>query len=1592
MNDRGETPTSSWQLPDWTWLGRARRSQGGHQAAQHPLVVVAKRPPAGPAAITAAACTADRDRDNRPQAVGELAGWNCSWLWSPGIPWHKFYVSLWGTTVVATDATGGVRRIIRRADADQAGPVSSYQRRVWALAELAPASPAYNLCVALEVDGRLSVRALRRALAEMALRHEILRTSIAARRGEPVQLVAPPALPPLRVAARKDKDKDLAQQVTAEARRPFRLSYGPLWRAVLFRSKAADDVLVLCLHHAVCDDWSLRLLLDELAVLYPAVTAGALGDLPVQYGDFAVWEAARHAGPEVLASLSWWRERLFGLPAIELPADRPPGAGDEGAVVSRELPDSLTRNMKQMARAERASVFMLVLAAWAAVLRRHVSNDDVAVAVPVANRPSVELEPLIGFFTDTVVLRLQASGDITVRQLLRRAAEATLDAHEHVNAPFDLVVRAMQPARRDTHMPLVRTMLNHHPALPTEMTLGRLTARPREVHTGTAKFDVTISVVEHSEHIELTAEYRTARYESRSARRWLAQLEAALKEMVMAPERRVDELELLADTPMNGPAAMMPPGRIDELIAAQAALHPRALAVVSSAGSLSYRALDKKAGEIATLLREHGIGAGSIVGVCLRRKPDLLVALLAVWKSGGAWLLLDPDHPQLWRAGLLADAGASAMVCDRLRVVGLPGHRLPGSASDDLAYLIYTSGSTGEPKGVEISHRSLRNYLRWCVHAYDIAGGRGAVAHSSVAYDFGLTALLGPLVAGRTVTLTDELDSLADLARLLGEPGTPLSFVKLTPTDLMRLAEIMGPEPRWQPPLRLIVGGESLYAEQLRWWRANAPHTILVNEYGPTEATVGCCTFQVRLADLPTSGPVPIGHPIANTVLQVLDEHGRAVPAGAPGELWIGGAGIARGYHNRPTLTSQSFPRGQNEVRYRTGDCVRRRADGMLEHLGRLDDQVKINGIRVEFAEIEAAMMGHPAVRNAAVAARASPGGRLGLVGYIVGSATAAELRGWLADRVPSSLVPGRFVTLREIPRTSSGKLDRAALLVPQQPAIAPPERPATPAEATVLEIFADVLGRPRVTPTDNFFDLGGDSILAIQIVSRARRAGLHFTPRQLFQCQTARELAASARALSGASAEPVAGAVRLTPIQHWLFAQRLANPHHFNQAVMLQPVRKIDPPLVRAAVAALATHHDALRLRFARRSGGWRQWYAPAEASAAAFDFMELGSLPSRTDRIQEGLNLAAGPLLRVALLDGGGPPADRLLVVAHHLVVDAVSWRILLDDLETAYLQLEHGLAVDLPGKTTSFQAWAEHVAEHARTLGTYTSAWPRSAFSAVPRLPVDLPAAPDTVATASSHIMTFDAELTRALLNDVPRGLGARVEVSLLCGLGCALGRWTGAAINLVDVESHGRDERLGGVDLSRTVGWFTAMAPVPLPSGNPEEPREWLSATVGSLADTTRLAVDFGALRWLSPDPAARRRLAALPAPQVRFNYLGHVDRLLGRSTLFTLAPETAEPTSSPANKRTHMIELDAMVLDGTLRIELTSGARHRPETIAVLAETMGDTLRAISKAAQKRPMPRRPAIVAGLGVTSAELQAALAELAEAEPGDGRLRRR
>jgi amino acid adenylation domain-containing protein/non-ribosomal peptide synthase protein (TIGR01720 family) len=1494
-----------------------------------------------------------------------------------------------GDAVVATAAPSD-RHITRRGEPRHVAPLSSYQRRVWALAELSPASPAYNLCLALAADGRLSVRRLRRALAEIARRHETLRTSIAVLSGEPVQLVAPPGPPPLRAA----ESDDVRRRVAAEARRPFTLSHGPLWRSVLLRSKTARDTLVFCLHHAVCDDWSLHLLLDELAVLYPAARAGTLPELPVQYGDFAAWEAARLGGPGVQASLSWWWKRLTGLPAIELPTDRLAGAGDEGALVSRGLPDDLTRSMKKMARAERTSVFMLVLAAWAAVLRRHVLGDDIAVAVPVANRPRVELEPLIGFFTDTVVVRLHASGDATVRELLSRAAKAALDAQEHVNAPFDLVVRAVQPARRDDGMPLVRVMLNHHPALPAEMTLGGLAVRPREVHTVTAKFDVTISVVEHGEHMEVTAEYRTARFDARSARRWLAQLEAALKEMVVAPERRVDDLKLLADTPMHGAAALLPPARTDELISAQAVRQPQALAVVSGTQSLSYAALDNRAGEVATRLRERGIGAGSIVGICLRRTPDLLAALMAVWKSGGAWLLLDPDHPQLRHARLLADAGAPAMVCDGLRIMDLPGPPQQARAADDLAYLIYTSGSTGEPKGVEISHHSLGNYLRWCAGAYDIAAGRGAVAHSSVAYDFGLTALLGPLVAGRTVTLADDLDPLGDLARTLSEPGMPLSFVKLTPTDLPRLAEALGPQPRWQPPLRLIVGGESLYGEQLTWWRAHAPDTILVNEYGPTEATVGCCAFQRRLADVSASGPIPIGSPIVNTVLQVLDDHGRRVPAGAPGELWIGGAGVARGYHNRPALNSQSFARDADTVRYRTGDRVRRRADGRLEHLGRLDDQVKINGVRVEFAEIETAIMAHPAVRSAAVAARAGPAGRRRLVGYIVGSATAAELRGWLADRLPAPLVPGLFVTMRDLPRTSSGKLDRAALPTPQQPSTpapahpAPPPEPfATPAEGTVAEIFADVLGRSHVAPADNFFDLGGDSILAIQIVSRARRAGLHLTPRQLFQHQTARELAAHARVLTRAPATPVAGGARLTPIQHWLLAQPLANPHHINQAVMLQPARRLDPALTRAAVTALAAHHDALRLRFARRSRGWCQWHAPADVNAAAVDSGRLGSLPDTTARIQEGLNLHAGPLLRAAFLDGGGPPADRLLLVAHHLVVDAVSWRILLDDLETAYVQLERGLAVDLPDKTTSFQAWAERIAEHARTLGTDTSAWPRAAFAAAPPLPVDVPAVENTVATANSLIMTLDAELTHALLNEVPGAFGARIEVSLLCGIGRALARWTGAAVNLVDVEAHGRDETLGGLDLSRTVGWFTAIAPVPLHAGSRADPGEWLGAAAGSLAGITRQAIDFGALRWLSPDPAVRRRLAALPVPQVKCNYLGHVDRLLGRSALFTLAPEAAEPTADPANVRTHLIEVDAMVAGGTLRIELTYGARHRRETIAALAGEMEGALIAISDAAKERRAPRRPAIAAGLEVTSTELRAALAELAEAEPGDG-----
>jgi amino acid adenylation domain-containing protein len=1048
--------------------------------------------------------------------------------------------------------------------------LSFAQERLWFLEQLEPGSPAYTIAGALRIRGPLDRGALERSLGEILRRHEALRTSFANVEGEPVPRVAAPAglaleVQDLATLGPERSEAEARRLAQAESLRPFDLQKGPLFRARLLRLAAEDHALVLAMHHIVSDAWSLGVLVRELGALYRAFAAGEASPLPeltVQYADWAAWQRQWLGGAALERQLAYWRGQLAGgTPPLRLPTDRPrpPRRSAAGAHEVFQLPAALGEGLKALARRERLTFFMTLLAAFQALLHRVTGQDDIAVGSPISGRSRSETEGLIGLFVNTLVLRTPLSGDPTFRELLARVRDVALGAYAHQDLPFEKLVSELHPERNPSVNPLFQVMFVLQNAPLPGLALPGLALEPLGFERGTARFDLTLFMWDDPRGPLGALEYSTDVFDAPTVRRLLAAFRRLLEAMVASPDERVSRVGLLDPAERRqlldegvGAAAPSPGDAVHELFEAQVRMTPTAAAVVDGPVTLSFAELDRRANRLARHLRRLGVGPEVRVGVCLERSWRLMVGLLGVLKSGGAYLPLDPGQPEDRLAFMIEDSGTQLVLTEpalEKEVARIPVRRLllgedgdldsgDGDAlgrtasGDQLAYVIYTSGSTGRPKGTMITHRGLAHYLSWATAAYVTEGAGGSPVHSSVGFDLTVTSLFCPLLGGQAVTMVRDGDELAGALRA----GRDYALVKITPAHLELLESQLAP-PEVRPAARCyVVGGEALLGEALAFWRAHSPAVRVVNEYGPTETVVGCCVFEVPPGPVPP-GPVPIGRPIPRTRLYVLDRHLEPVLPGVAGELFIGGDGVARGYLNRPEQTAERFVPDPFTIQagarlYRTGDLVRRLGDGGLEYLGRVDHQVKIRGFRIELGEIEAVLAGHPGVEAAVVTVREHTPGDRHLTAHLVfgaGAPTVTELRRSLKKTLPAHMVPSSFAVLDALPLTPNGKVDRRALeglggrRAETGEAHVPPR---TPMEALVATVFEEALGVERVGVHDNFFDLGGHSLLSLRVIARIeKRTGCRLGPRDLI-FQTLEQLAATCEQRGGRIDPPRAEAL----------------------------------------------------------------------------------------------------------------------------------------------------------------------------------------------------------------------------------------------------------------------------------------------------------------------------------------------------------------------------------------------------------------------------------------------------------------------------------
>ena len=1483
-------------------------------------------------------------------------------------------------------------------------PLSFAQARLWFLDQLEPGKPFYNISSALLLKGSLNLAALEQSFNEIIRRHEILRTSFRTVDGQPVQVIEPNLkltlnLQDLRQLPPIERQQTLQQLIAQSANQPFDLTQLPLLRVSLLHVGESEYVMLLVMHHIISDGWSMGVLIREMVALYQAYGAGKsspLSELTIQYADFAVWQRSQQQA--IASQITYWKQQLSGnLPVLQLPTDRPrpPVQSFQGARQSLLLPKVLTSALKKLSQQENATLFVTLLAAFQTLLYRYTNQADICVGSPIANRNRVEIEGSIGVFVNTLVLRTDLAGNPSFRQLIGRVREVALAAYSHQDLPFEKLVEELQPQRDLSRNPLFQVMFALQNAPMPEIELEGLTIDSLKVESNRSQFDLSLTILENSQGAIAELEYSTDLFEAATISRMLKHFETLLEGIVANPDRCLSDLPILTASERqqllidwNNTFADYPQDCcIHQLFEAQVEQTPNAVAAIFDAQILTYCQLNAKANQLAQYLRSLGLKPEQLVGICVERSLEMMVGILGILKAGGAYLPLDSSYPSERLAFILEDARIGILLTQQHLIEKLPQSRVTIACLDtdwseisqhsqenpninvtaeNLAYVIYTSGSTGTPKGVEITHQALINHSIAVAKAYQIQSSDRILQFGSISFDVSAEEIFPSWLSGATVVIRPE--AILDFANL----GQFLNQEKVTVVNLPTtywhewVSYLVDSKTELPPTLRLaIVGTEAVQLEQLLIWEKLVGNRVRwINAYGPTEATIGVTLYELTTSDRQLSC-VPIGRPIANTQIYILDSHLQPVPIGVNGEIYIGGDSLARGYLNRPDITAEKFilnpfERSNSQSLkpsrlYKTGDLARYLPDGNIQFIGRIDSQVKIRGFRIELGEIQTILKQHPAIRDAVVLAQeeSEKPNHKRLVGYIVPKETApttVELRDFLTKKLPNYMMPSGFVMLESLPLLPNGKVDRIALLHLN---LTPPEsetkfvEPSTNIEGLLAKIWAEVLRIEQVGIHDNFFELGGDSILSIQAIARANKAGLRLTPKQLFEHQTIAELAAVASTIQITEAQQglVTGEVHLTPIQHWFFQQNLPQPHHFNQAVLLQVEPGCDLALLQQTIQQLLLHHDALRLRFVQTEFGWKQEIAnpDAEFPLTRLDFSalpeveQIAALEVAVNELQSSLNLSVGPLMRVAYFDFGVDKPSRLLFVIHHLAIDGVSWRILLEDLS-------RGKGIDLPPKTTSFQQWSNCLQEYARSasLQQEQNYWLAESRSLVSRLPVDYPEGDNTVASADRVAIALNAEQTQALLQEVPKAYNTQINDVLLAALVMAFAQWTGDRSLLVELESHGREQIFDNLDLSRTVGWFTSVFPIIL--NQDSTPGETLKAVKEQLRGVPNRGIGYGILRYLGDDKIAEE-LKNLPQAEVIFNYLGQFDQTLSESSLFSFARESTGNSRSLEGTRSHLFEIDGLVNGGQLSLSWTySKNLYQKATVEYLAQSYLEVLR------------------------------------------------
>lgn len=1465
---------------------------------------------------------------------------------------------------------------IQKISHDHLLPLSFAQQRLWFLSELEPNNNVYNIPSAVRIKGAFKLNLFQKSVDRLVERHEILRTSFQLNNGIPYQKIHEPFNVDLNVIDLSNEKKDemekrLAYICLGEYSKEFYLNKLPLFSITPIILEPDEFIIFTNIHHIISDGWSSGIIVKEIVKFYMSYLnkiEPKIKELPIQYADYSKWQRDWLNGDEYERHADFWRNYLqFSQSTLKLPLDkdRPDVQTNNGDIFSRKLIALDNIKINEILKESGSTHFMFFLSIFNLLIYRLTNQEDLIVGVPIVNRDLPEIQDLIGLFVNTIVIRADLSQNISFNKLLSQIKESSLKAFEHKEFPFEKILDAVKIDRHTGYSPLFQIMFTFNHYEEPDNSISDIKFNEFEFKANTSKFDLSITVQETAEKNYICGfEYNTDLFTDNTIEKWLNYYNDLINEVVSDPDKPILKYSL-EDYSSTLAALSLPDEYINitERISENAVKNAGKLALISDEQKITYSELDSLVDNLSEELFGKGVNAGDFVGLYLDRSPEAIILMLAVIRIGAAFVPLDIKSPSKRIIDIIGDSKIKCIVTtsqyskelnEEIKLIILDSlNDFNQTKSIQItkwnnayavlpAYVIYTSGTSGKPKGVLVSNGNISGFIQAAVNDYVISTDDRILQFASLSFDTSLEEIFPILFQGGTLVLRND--------EMVGSKESFLEMIeshRITVLDLPTafwqniVNEIISAKLNFPKCLKkIIIGGEKANRDLVKKWLEYFGNEIeLLNTYGPTETTVVASYWIAKDISEGYYNEVPIGKPISNSTLYVLDKNLNETPENIVGVLYIGGAGVSYGYLNDPYKTATSFipdPFSQIPDRrlYNTGDLVRKLPTGEIEFIGRVDNQIKIRGFRVEIDEIEIVINRLPEIMEAiAVVNISTKKERLVCFYKSKNEIRYDDFVYKIKGTLPEYMIPSAFIKLDEIPLTTSGKVDRKNLAIREFAVSSEPKsiiKPETEKEKILFDIWKIVLGIENFGVTDNFFELGGDSIIGIQIISEGRKEGLLIKPIHLFQYQTIKDLAVVAEFADSIEAEQglVIGDSDLTPIQKTFFEMNFHNPNHWNQSLLLKVDDLLDIDILKRTAVRLLEHHDSLRIKIAydQNLNEFRQIFSE-NINQNAFEYYEINGLDDQKTKIEEicsdvqrSLDLEKGEIIKIAYIRINNKEG-RILFIVHHIAVDGVSWRILIEDFQSIYTQLLNKSDVIIPAKTTSFKDWSKNLNTYlnSENIKDELEYWLNISKEINNHLPVDYNNSINDERSSKNIEIELSVEETEHLTKDVHSKYNTKINDILLTALVRSYSVWTGKRSLTINMENHGRDLPIDGVDVSRTVGWFTSIYPCHLDLRKTVDPGD----TIKNIKEQLRLIPNngntYGLMRFLLNDIDKVSRLKIFDDIGVTFNYLGQIDNLSKGESVFSIATENKGNERDENNLRESLIDITGIISGGKMRL-------------------------------------------------------------------------